>query len=44
VPDTPFVVNPALKVTGDTAGLSFDLKTVKVGGQVTLNGAALQIP
>ncbi|MFO0655567.1 MAG: hypothetical protein U0787_10865 [Polyangia bacterium] len=40
LPDAPFVVNPALKVSADVSGLVYDFRTVKVDGQVTLNGAA----
>ncbi|MFO0655569.1 MAG: hypothetical protein U0787_10875 [Polyangia bacterium] len=42
LPDAPFVVNPVLKVTANVSGLIYDFKTVKVGGQVTLNGATPQ--
>ncbi len=39
LPDTPFVANSALAVTSDLTGQKLDVKTVSVGGSLTLNGA-----
>ena len=35
-----YIANPALVVTADTTGVVLDVRTVTVGGKVTLNGAA----
>ncbi len=38
LPSTGFVVNSALTITADLTGQVFDVKTVQLGGRVTLNG------
>ncbi len=40
LPDSASLVEKGLVVTADKTGLSYDLKTVQLSGQVTLNGAA----
>lgn len=39
LPTQPFVANAALAVASDLSGQTFDVKTVPVGGTLTLNGA-----